>query len=96
MRQFMITVTALAAFGAVVATAQADVLHGAPQRNGSRCFTYSDGNTRDSRFGYWRACPQGAAVTRASRSVPARPAAPPHLLPPPGPDRQLEARDGMR
>jgi hypothetical protein len=32
MRQFMMTVTALTAFGALVATAQAEILNGAPMR----------------------------------------------------------------
>ena len=85
MRGFMMTVTTLAAFGAMVATAQAEINHGAPVQNGNQCFKYSSGNDKDGRFGYWGACPQ-AASTRTT--APAR-------LPPPdsrGPDRQLEGR----
>jgi hypothetical protein len=85
MRQFMMTVTALAAFGTMVATAQAEVLHGGPVKNGNQCFRYSAGNDKDGRFGTWSACPQAAS---------ARPPAAPRLLPSDlrGPDRQLEGR----
>jgi hypothetical protein len=85
MRQFMMTVTALIAFGAMMATAQADAVHGGPIRNGNQCFKYH-GLPKDGRFGYWRACPQTAS-RRAS--VPAR------LLPSDlkGPDRQLLGRE---
>jgi hypothetical protein len=51
MRQFTMTVTALAAFGAMVATAQAEILHGGPMKNGNQCFKYSAGNDKDGRFG---------------------------------------------
>jgi hypothetical protein len=86
MRQFMMTMTALAAFGAMVAAAQAEVLHGGPVKNGNQCFKYSAGNDKDGRFGSWGACPQAASV---------RPSAEPHLLPSDsrGPDRQLQGRD---
>ena len=67
MRQFMMTVTALTAFGALVATAQAESLHGAPMRNGDQCFKYSPGNSKDGRFGSWGACPQAAATPRSTR-----------------------------
>lgn len=64
MRQFMMTVTALAAFGALVATAQADNLQGAPTRNGNQCFKYSTGvDAKDGRFGSWGACPQAASTS---------------------------------
>jgi len=59
MRQFMMTVTALAAFGAMVVTAQAESHGGAPVRNGDQCFGYSDvrsAGMREGRFGYWHAC----------------------------------------
>jgi hypothetical protein len=81
MREFMMTVTALAAFGAMVATAQGEINHGGPMKNGSQCFKYSPGNDKDARFGTWGACPQ-AASTRAN--------APARLLPSDqrGPDRQ--------
>jgi hypothetical protein len=46
MRQFMMTVLALTAFGAMVATAKADHLGGAPVRNGDQCFRYSGGGSR--------------------------------------------------
>jgi hypothetical protein len=70
MHQFMMTVTALAAFGAMVATAQADDLRGAPQRNGNQCFTYSTGNAQDNRFGFWAACPQPAGTSTATAAAP--------------------------
>jgi hypothetical protein len=81
MRQFMMTVTAVAAFGAMVAAAQAEILHGGPVKNGNQCFKYSAGNEKDGRFGSWNACPQAASV---------KPAPAPHLLPSDarGPDRQ--------
>ena len=81
MRQFMMTVMALTAFGAMMATAQAEALHGAPMKNGNQCFKFSPGNGgREARFGSWGACPQ-AASTRVS--------APARLLPSDqrGPDR---------
>jgi hypothetical protein len=88
MRQFMMTATALAAFGAMLAAAQAEILHGGPMRNGNQCFKYSAGNDKDGRFGTWGACPQAASV---------RPSAQPRLLPSDlrGPDRQLQGRDGQ-
>jgi hypothetical protein len=95
MRQFMMTVTALAAFGAMVATAQAEIVHGGPMQNGKQCFKYSPGNATDGRFGTWGACAQTAGARTASRPLPARTAAPPRLLPPRGPDRELDGRDGM-
>jgi hypothetical protein len=66
MRQFIMMLAALTAFGGLVATAQAEVLGGAPNRNGNQCFKHH-GISKDSRFGYWEACPQ-AANTRASAS----------------------------
>jgi hypothetical protein len=88
MRQFMMTVMALTAFGAMMATAQAEALHGAPMRNGDQCFKYSPGSGgREARFGSWGACPQTAST---------RPSAPARLLPSDlkGPDRQLQGREG--
>jgi hypothetical protein len=89
MRQSMMTVMALAAFGAMVATAQAEILHGGPMKNGNQCFKYSAGNEKDGRFGTWGACPKEASV---------RPSAAPRLLPSDsrGPDRQLQGRDGRQ
>jgi hypothetical protein len=80
MRQFMMTVTALTAFGALVATAQAEILGGAPMKKGDQCFKYSPGNGKDARFGSWGACPQAAststaAATATSRSTRRSPAA---------------------
>jgi hypothetical protein len=72
MRQFIMTATALTAFGALVATAQAEILGGAPMRNGEQCFKYSPGNGKDGRFGSWGACPQAAST----RAAPAPAAAP--------------------
>ena len=82
MRQLRMTVTVLAAFGAVVATAQAENLQGGPMKNGDQCFKYSPGNGgREARFGSWGACPQAAST---------KPSAPARLLPSDqrGPDRQ--------
>jgi hypothetical protein len=72
MRQFMTTVTALTAFGALVATAQAEVLGGAPMQNGTQCFKYSPGNAKDGRFGSWGACPQAASTPAATAAAPRR------------------------
>jgi hypothetical protein len=67
MRQFMLTVTALTAFGAMVATAQAENLQGAPMKNGDQCFKYSTGvDAKDGRFGSWSACPQAASTSAAT------------------------------
>jgi hypothetical protein len=82
MRQLVMTVTALAAFGAMVATTQAEILHGGPTKNGNQCFKYSSGNDKDGRFGSWGACPQAAST---------KPAPAARLLPSDlarGPDRQ--------
>jgi hypothetical protein len=89
MRQFMMSLTALAAFGAMVATAQAEILHGGPVKNGNQCFKYSAGSDKDGRFGTWGVCPQEAS---------ARASAAPRLLPSDlrGPDWQLQGRDGVR
>jgi hypothetical protein len=86
MRQFMMTIMALTAFGAMIATAQADIIHGGPVKKGNQCFSYH-GLPKDARFGYWSECPQTAS-TRAS--------APARLLPSDlkGPDRQLQGRNG--
>jgi hypothetical protein len=86
MRQFIMTVMALTAFGAMMATAQADARHGGPTKNGNQWFKYSPGRRVDARFGYWAECPQ-AASRRAS--------APVRLLPSDlkGPDRQLLGRE---
>jgi hypothetical protein len=64
--RLMMTLTALTAFGALVATAQAEVLHGGPMQNGSQCFKYSPGNAKDGRFGSWGACPQAASTSTAA------------------------------
>jgi hypothetical protein len=55
------------AFGALLASApaRADLLNGAPAKNGSQCFTFSHSQARDARFGVWGACPQTASVAVA-------------------------------
>ena len=73
MRQFMMTVTALTAFGAMVATAQAEILHGGPTQNGNQCFKYSPGNDKDGRFGAWGACAQEACTQRSYGTFGPRP-----------------------
>ena len=65
MRQFMMMTTAVAAFGAMVATSQAEDLQGGPKENGNQCFKYSPGNGKDGRFGSWGACPQAASTQAA-------------------------------
>jgi hypothetical protein len=73
MRQFIMTATALAAFGALVASAQADNLQGAPTKNGNQCFKYSTGvDAKDGRFGSWGACPQAASTSTAPATPTAR------------------------
>ena len=67
MRHFIMTVTALSAFGALVASAQAENLQGAPMQNGNQCFKYSTGaDAKDGRFGSWGACPQAASTNTAA------------------------------
>jgi hypothetical protein len=74
MRQFMMTVMALAALGAMMVTAQAEYGGGAPFRNGDQCFRYSgalsDGVMKDGRFGYWVACPRLANTSKATEPAP--------------------------
>jgi hypothetical protein len=68
MRQFTISGAAAAAFVALllVVPAQADTLNGAPPRNGDQCFKFSPTvGSRDSRYGYWSACPETASATIA-------------------------------
>jgi len=69
MRQFTISAAAMA-FAALLASvpAQAEAVHGAPMKNGNQCFNFSpsQGGLRDSRFGYWGACPQAASTTAAA------------------------------
>ena len=69
MRQFMLSVVALTAFAAMLTAAQADILNGAPAKNGNQCFTFSHSQARDARFGIWGACPQTASVAVAPRHV---------------------------
>jgi hypothetical protein len=67
MRQLAMTVTALTMFVAMMAAAQADDLHGAPDRRGNQCFTFSPmGNARESRFGSWGDCPKTASTNVAT------------------------------
>jgi hypothetical protein len=73
MRQLMMTVIALTAFAAMVVTAQADSLGGAPPRNGDQCFkTTEPGDGRYGRFGSWGPCPQAAIQSRATAPAPRR------------------------
>jgi endonuclease YncB( thermonuclease family) len=69
MRQFTMSVVALTAFGVMLTAAQADILNGAPDKNGNQCFTYSQSQGRDARFGIWGACPQKASAAVAPRQV---------------------------
>jgi hypothetical protein len=60
MRQFMMTIMALTAFGALMATAQADDVHGGPMRNATASGTlaatksHSVGLSRDAYMSYNR------------------------------------------
>jgi hypothetical protein len=69
MRQFTISAAAVTVFAALLASApaRADNLGGASAQNGNQCFSYSVGQGRDGRFGYWGACPQTASVAVAPR-----------------------------
>jgi hypothetical protein len=70
MRQFIMTVTALTAFAAPVASAQADNLQGAPIQNGNQCFRYATGaDAKDGRFGSWGACPQAASTSTTTATT---------------------------
>jgi hypothetical protein len=95
MRQFMMTM-AVATFGLWRPQHKLRASMEGRRRTANQCFKYSPGNDKDGRFGTWGACPQMAGARTASRSLPARTAAPPRPLPPAGPDRQREARDGVR
>jgi len=66
MRQFIMMATTLTAFGAMVATAHADIINGGPVKNGNQCFSLSPGRPVDARFGYWSACPQTASTSTAT------------------------------
>jgi len=74
MRQ--ITLSAVATtFAALLVSipAQADNLVGQPLQKGDQCFNFSTGSggIRDSRWGYWGACPKtaSAAVAPAPRQI---------------------------
>ena len=71
MRQFTISAAAATMLAALLASAptQADILRGAPNKNGSQCFKFSQGQERDSRFGFWTDCPQTASVAVAPRQT---------------------------
>jgi hypothetical protein len=71
MRQFTISAAAATVFAALLASvpAQADSLNGAPEKAGNQCFTFSVGQQREARFGYWGACPQTASVAAAPRHI---------------------------
>jgi hypothetical protein len=70
MRQFIMTVTALTAFGALVASAQADNLQGGPVKSGNQCFKYATGvDKKDERFGSWGSCPEAASTSAATTNA---------------------------
>jgi hypothetical protein len=71
MRQFATIVTAVTVFGAMAATAQADSINGGPLKQGNQCWTSSPMSTdKDSRWGYWGACPQSASASVATTPTP--------------------------
>ncbi len=71
MLQFTISAAVATVFTALLASApaQADILNGAPMKNGTQCFTLTQGQGRDARFGLWGACPQAASVAVAPRQT---------------------------
>ena len=71
MRQFTISAAVATVFAALLASvpAQADMHDGGAKQVGSKCFKFSTGNERDSRFGIWQACPQTASVAVAPRQL---------------------------
>ena len=74
MRQLTLSAVVATAFAALLvsAPAQADSLNGSAAKNGNQCFTFSPtAGARDSRWGYWGACPQtaSAAVAPAPRQI---------------------------
>jgi hypothetical protein len=67
MRGFAMTVMAMAMFAAMAISAQADDIHGAPMRQGNKCFKFSPGaDIKESRFGAWVDCPQTASTNVAT------------------------------
>jgi hypothetical protein len=67
MRQFAMIVTAITVFGAMAATAQAEAIHGAPIRQGNKCFELQKFTSPgDSRWGYWTDCPATASAAVAT------------------------------
>jgi len=70
MRQFMLSAVALTAFGVMLTAAQADNLNGQPPQKGSQCYKFSTtSGARDSRWGYWEACPQTASAAVTPRQA---------------------------
>jgi hypothetical protein len=69
MRQFMLSAVALTAFGFMLTAAQADILNGAPPQKGDQCWkNQNSSGSRDSRWGYWQACPQPASAAVAPKA----------------------------
>ena len=60
------------AFGAMLGSAQADIIGGAPMKNGNQCFKYSHSQERDGRFGSWGACPRAASTPATQQQQRAR------------------------
>jgi hypothetical protein len=74
MRQFMMTIMALTAFGALMATAQADDVHGGPMRNATASGTlaatksHSVGLSRDAYMSYNRDADQPGGSAACSKA----------------------------
>jgi hypothetical protein len=63
MRKFVVSVAAMTAFAALLASAPANALETyGPTRVGNQCLTPAPHWLRDLSFGSWGACPQPAAV----------------------------------
>jgi hypothetical protein len=66
MRKVIISVAAMTAFAALLASAPANAVENyGPKQVGNQCFTPSHSQGRDSAFGNWGACPQPASVAVA-------------------------------
>jgi hypothetical protein len=73
MRKLTMSAAAITTFAALIAMpAQADSVGGGPNKNGTQCYNYSTGSSRDGTFGHWGACPQTASTARPAAAPRAR------------------------
>jgi len=72
MRHFLIAAAAMTAFAALVVSVPAQAeMHFGPTQNAGKCFKWSQGNGRDSTFGYWADCPKPASAAAKPAAKPA-------------------------